>query len=358
MKTNRTVVGVDTAKRVFQLYWVDMETGEIMDLKLTREKFLEHFANRAPYLIGMEACGASQHWARQLQELGHEVRLLPAKMVRPFVGGKKMVRPFVGGNKSDAHDARAIWTAVQQPGIKTVAIKSEEQQAILALHRMRQQRVKFRTAQINGLRGLLAEYGEVMPQGRAGMRRGTAAALERVSERLLGMAVETLREQWARVARLDEQVGEIERRLKLWHRDNASSRRIAEIPGVGVLSATALVAAMGDPAAFKSGREFAAWLGLVPRHSGTGGRVRMLGISKRGDTHLRTLLIHGARAVLTNSKAPPDWALRLAERRPVNVAVVALANKMARTTRALLAHDRAYQEGVCQPARLRAAGNR
>ena len=253
MKTIRTVVGVDTAKRVFQLYWIDMETGEIMGLKLTRAKFLEHFANRAPCLIGMEACGGSQHWARRLRELGHEVRLLPAKMVRPFVGG----------NKSDAHDARAIWTAVQQPGIKTVAIKSEEQQAILALHRMRQQLVKFRTAQINGLRGLLAEYGEVMPQGRAGMRRGMAYALERVSERLPAMVVETLREQWARVARLDAEVGESERRLKLWHRDNASSRRIAEIPGVGVLSATAAVAAMGDPAAFKSGREFAAWLGLA-----------------------------------------------------------------------------------------------
>ena len=252
MKTSRTVVGVDTAKRVFQLYWVDMETGEIMGLKLTRAKFLEHFANRAPCLIGMEACGGSQHWARRLRELGHEVRLLPAKMVRPFVGG----------NKSDAHDARAIWTAVQQPGIKTVAIKSEEQQAVLALHRMRQQLVKFRTAQINGLRGLLAEYGEVMPQGRAGMRRGMACALERVSKRLPAMVVETLREQWARVARLDAEVGEIERRLKLWHRDNASNRRIAEIPGVGVLSATAAVAAMGDPAAFKSGREFAAWLGV------------------------------------------------------------------------------------------------
>ena len=153
MKTSRTVVGVDTAKRVFQLYWVDMETGEIMGLKLTRAKFLEHFANRAPCLIGMEACGGSEHWARRLRELGHEVRLLPAKVVRPFVGG----------NKSDARDARAIWAAVQQPGIKTVAIKSEEQQAVLALHRMRQQLVKFRTAQIKGLRGLLAEYGEVMP---------------------------------------------------------------------------------------------------------------------------------------------------------------------------------------------------
>ena len=341
MKTNRMIVGVDTAKRVFQLYWVDMETGEIIGLKLTRAKFLPHFANRVPCLIGMEACGGSQHWARRLRELGHEVRLLPAKMVRPFVGG----------NKSDAHDARAIWTAVQQPGVKTVAIKSEEQQAILALHRMRQQLVKFRTAQINGLRGLLAEYGEVMPQGRAGMRTGMASALERVSERLPAMVVETLREQWARVARLDAEVGEIERRLRLWHRDNAASRRIAEIPGVGLLSATAAVASMGDPAAFKSGREFAAWLGLVPRHSGTGGRVRMLGISKRGDTYLRTLLIHGARAVLTSSKAPPEWALRLAERRPANVATVALANKTARTIWALLAHDRDYQRDfISQPA--------
>ena len=341
MKTDRTVVGVDTAKRVFQLHWVDMETGEIVDLRLMRAKFLEHFANRAPCLVAMEACGGSQHWARRIRELGHEVRLLPAKMVRPFVGG----------NKNDAHDARAIWTAVQQAGVKTVAIKSEEQQAILALHRMRQQLVKFRTAQINGLRGLLTEYGEVMPKGRAGMRRDIPAALERVSERLPAMVIETLREQWARVAELDKEIGVIERRIKQWHRGNAASRQIAEIPGVGVLSATAVVAAMGDPAAFRSGREFAAWLGLVPRHSGTGGRVRMLGISKRGDRYLRTLLIHGARAVLTRSKAPPEWALRLAERRPSNVVTVAIANKTARTIWALLAHDRAYQPNfVNQPA--------
>ena len=256
---------------------------------------------------------------------------------------------LVKTNKNDAADAEAIWTAVQQPGVKTVAIKSEEQQAILALHRMRQQLVKFRTAQINGLRGLLAEYGEVMPQGWAGIVRGIAAALERVSERLPAMVVETLREQWARVIRLDEEIGEMERRLALWHKNNAASRRIAAIPGVGVLSATAAVAAMSDPGAFKSGREFAAWLGLVPRHIGTGGRVRMLGISKRGDSYLRTLLIHGARSVLTNAKAPPDWALRLAERRPANVVTVALANKMARTIWALLAHDRAYQRNFVSP---------
>ena len=340
MKTIRTVVGVDTAKRVFQLHWVDMETGEIVDVKLPRGKFLEHFAERAPCVVAMEACGGSQHWARRLRDLGHDAVLLPAKAVRPFVTG----------NKNDAHDARAIWMAVQVPGFKTVAVKSEEQQAVLALHRMRQQLVKFRTAQINGLRGLLAEYGEVMPQGRAGMRRDMAGILERVSERLPAMVIDTLREQWARVDRLDEEIGEIERRIGVWHRGNADSRRIAGIPGVGVLTATALVAAMGDPSAFRSGREFAAWLGLVPRHDGTGGRVRMLGISKRGDRYLRTLLIHGARSVLTTAKAPPAWAVRLAERRPLNVVTVALANKTARTVWALLAHDRAYQASFVSQA--------
>ena len=341
MQGSRTVVGVDIAKRVFQLHWVDVETGEITERRLTRSKFLEHFANRAPCLVGMEACGGAQHWARRLQELGHEVRLLPAKMVRPFVGG----------NKNDAHDARGIWTAVQQPGVKTVAVKSEEQQAVLALHRMRQQLVKFRTAQINGLRGLLAEYGEVMPRGRAGMKRDMAGALERVSERLPMLVVETLRDQWARVAELDTEIGTIEQRLDVWHRQNAASQRIAAIPGVGLLGATAAVATMGDPGAFRSGREFAAWLGLVPRHSGTGGRVRMLGISKRGDTYLRTLLIHGARAMLARGKAPSGWQLELAKRRPPNVVAVAMAHKTARTIWALLAHDREYEPNfVSQPA--------
>ena len=185
MKSAKTVVGVDTAKSVFQLYWVELKTGKSMALQLRRARFLEHFANRAPCLVAMEACGGSQHWARRLRELGHEAKLLPAKMVRPFVGG----------NKNDSHDARAIWTAAQQPDLKTVAIKSEEQQAVLALHRMRQQLVKFRTAQINGLRGLLAEYGEVMSRGRAGMRRDMAAALGRVSERLPTMVVDAQRER-------------------------------------------------------------------------------------------------------------------------------------------------------------------
>ena len=239
-----------------------MESGEIRSLQLRRAKFLEHFANRAACLIGMEACGGSQHWARELQKLGHEVKPLSARMVKAFVSG----------NKNDAADARAIWTAVQQPGIKAVAVKSEGQQAVLALHRMRAQLVKFRTAQVNGLRGLLAEYGEVMPQGRAGIRRDVPAALGRLAERLPAVVIDTLREQYGRVGELDEQVQQIERRLQHWHRDDQASRRLAAIPGVGLLGATAAIATIGDAKVFKSGREFAAWLGLVPRQSGTGGR--------------------------------------------------------------------------------------
>jgi transposase len=341
MNVSKSVVGVDIAKRVFQLHWIDMETGEIVSLPLKRERFLEHFANRQPCLIGMEACGGAHHWARKLTVLGHQVKLLPGKAVKPFVTG----------NKNDCHDARAIWTAVQQPHVKAVAIKTEEQQAILALHRMRSQLVKFRTAQINGLRGLLTEYGEVMPQGKAAVRKGIMEALARLSDRLPAIVIDTLREQWARIEKVDAEIATIERRIKDWLKQDAACRRIAEIPGVGPLTATAAVAIMGDAKTFKSGREFAAFAGLVPRQTGTGGRVKLLGISKRGDTYLRTLLIHGARAVLTNAKEPDPWVTELRQRRPLNVAVVALANKMARTIWALLAHERPYQRAfVSQPA--------
>ena len=341
MEISKTIVGVDTAKRVFQLYWVDTETGEEMNVRLSRKKFLKHFANHSPCLVAMEACGGTQHWARQLQALGHEVRILPAKTVHPFVRG----------NKDDAHDARAIWMAVQQPSLRMVAVKTEEQQSVLALHRMREQLVKFRTAQMNGLRGLLAEYGEVMPKGRPGLKRDPPCALERVSERLPGMVVDSLRDQWARILRMDKEIEVIERRLLLWHRTSEASRRLEEIPGVGVLTATAAVAAMGDPQAFRSGREFAAWLGLVPRHVGTGGHVRILGICKRGDRYLRTLLIHGACATITQTRTPSAWLSRLLERRPGNVACVALANKNALKMWALLAHDRRYERNYeGQPA--------
>ena len=330
-----TVVGIDISKRVFQLHWVDIETGEIVNLQLKREKFLAHFANRQPCLIGMEACGGSQHWAREFIKLGHQVKLLAGKLVKSFVMG----------NKGDAADAKAIWTAIQQPGIKPIAIKTEQQQAILALHRMRQGLVKMRTMQVNALRGLLTEYGEVMPQGKAGLRKGIATALAQVELRLPGIVIEALREQWQRVTELDMQIAGIELKLKSWLKVDKAARAIADIPGVGLLTATAAVATMGDAKAFKSGREFAAWVGLVPKQTGTGGKTRLLGISKRGDTYLRTLLIHGARSVLTHAKQPGAWVDELGKRRPSNVVVVALANKMARTIWAMLAHDRKYQGG-------------
>ncbi|WP_321938808.1 IS110 family transposase [Paraburkholderia sp. J8-2] len=329
-----TTVGVDIAKNVFQVHWVDAQTGEIVSKQIKRASFLAHFANRERCLIGMEACGGAQHWARRLIEMGHEVRLLPGKVVKAFVAG----------NKNDVADARAIWTAVQQPG-KSVAVKTEAQQAVLALHRMREQLVKFRTAQSNCLRGLLTEYGEVMNKGRAALNRAMPSVLAALSERLPAVLIETLREQWARLSTVDTQIAEIERRLQEWMRQDPSCKAILEIPGVGLLTATAAVATMGDAKSFKSGREFAAWLGLVPAQTGSGGRVRLLGISKRGDTYLRTLLIHGARVVLGHAKEPGPWVEQINKRRPPNVVTVALANKMARTIWAMLAHSRKYEKG-------------
>lgn len=330
--TTKPVVGVDTAKSVFQLYAVDMETGEVISKQLKRAQFLPWFANRAPCLVGMEACGGSQHWARKLQELGHEVKLMSGKMVKAFLSG----------NKNDAADARAIWLAVQQHGVKAVAVKTEAQQAVLAMHRVRQQLVKSRTAQRNELRGLLAEYGEVFGLGRTAFDAGMKAALARLAERLPAMLIDTWREQWDELARLDERIARIEAKLLAWLRQDRAAQAIAAIPGVGLLTATAAVATMGQAKAFRSGREFAAWIGLVPAQTGTGGRVRLLGISKRGDTYLRTLLIHGARAVLMHAKAPSQWLQEIGKRRPPNVVTVALANKMARTIWAVLAHERAY----------------
>jgi transposase len=331
-------VGVDIAKQVFQVHYVDRESGEIVNKPIKRAKFLEHFANHAPCLIGMEACGGAHHWTRQLTQMGHEVRLMPAEFVKAF-----NIR-----NKNDAADARAIWLAVQQPG-KPVAVKTKMQQAMLALHRMREQLVKFRTMQVNGLRGLLTEYGEVMSKGRAALNKEIPAALGRIAARLPAALIDTLREQWNGLARLYEQVAEIERRIREWKKEDRVAKAISEIPGVGLLTATAAVATMGDPIAFGSGREFAAWVGLVPKQSGSGGKVNLHGISKRGDTYLRTLLIHGARSVLTHAKEPRPWVEQVKKRRPTNVVIVALANKMARTIWALLAHGRSYCESYPPP---------
>jgi transposase len=216
---------------------------------------------------------------------------------------------------------------------------------MLALHRMRQQLVKYRTMQINGLRGLLTEYGEVMARGRASLDKTIPAVLARVSERLPAFLVETLREQWCGLSKLDERIDLIERRMREWVKNDLEVAAISKISGVGVLTATAAVAPMGNAKAFGSGREFAAWAGLVPRQKGTGGKVELSGISKRGDTYLRTLLIHGARSVLMRSKDSRPWVEELRLRRPLNVVIVAMANKMAHTIWAVLAHNTPYQRG-------------
>ncbi|EKF5089498.1 IS110 family transposase [Salmonella enterica] len=328
-----TPVGVDIAKHVIQVHFIDEHTGEVIDKQLRRQDFLMFFCNREPCLIGIEACGGSQHWARELTNLGHKVRLLQARFVKAFVIG----------NKNDVMDARAIWMAVQQP-CKEIAVKTEEQQSFLVLHRTRMQLVKFRTAQINSLHGMLLEFGETIHKGRAAMDREFPEALERLKERLPPYVISVLDNQFNKLNELDLQIDDIEKQLTSVARQNETCRRLLDIPGVGPLIATAAVAIMGEASAFKSGREFAAYVGLVPRQTGSGGKIRLPGISKRGDKYLRTLFIHGARAAALLTKEPGPWITELKKRRPASVAIVAMANKLARTVWAIAAHGRKYNK--------------
>jgi transposase len=331
----KQVFGLDIAKHVFQLHTVDMSTGEIANVQIKRAKVLEHFVNKPKSLIAVEACGGAHHWARELTALGHTVRLLHAKIVRPFVSG----------NKTDATDARAIWIAVQQPGVKFVGIKTAAQQATLTLHRQRELLMKMRTMQTNALRGLLYEFGATFAQGRKAMFKDVEQTLEDLSAQLPQMVRDSLREQVARIKAMSDDIRTIEKRLGLQLKADPHMQRIAQIPGVGLLTATAAIATMGEASAFKSGREFCAWLGLVPKQTGTGGKVRLGGISKRGDTYLRTLLIHGARSVLAHAKEPGPWLAQIQARRPANVVIVAQAAKMARTIWAVTAKEQSYQRG-------------
>lgn len=324
-------VGVDIAKHLIQVHFVDEHSGEVIDRQLRSKDFLMFFSNREPCLIGMEACGGSQHWARELEKQGHKVRLMQGRFVKAFVMG----------NKNDVMDARAIWMAVQQPG-KAIAVKTEEQQSVLVLHRSRRQLVKFRTAQINALHGTLLEFGETIHKGRAAMDREFPVALERMKATLPPYLISVLEDQYRRLSELDKLIDGIEKQLNSVAKQSETCRRLMDIPGVGPLIATAAVATMGEASAFKSGREFAAYIGLVPKQTGSGGKIRMLGISKRGDTYLRTLFIHGARAASLLVKEPAPWITELKKRRPTSVAVVAMANKLARTVWALAAHDRIY----------------
>ena len=329
------VVGFDIAKHVFQLYTVDMGSGEIVNKQLKRDKVLDYFVNREACLIAIEACGGAHHWGRKLSALGHSVRLVHAQQVRPFVLG----------NKNDAVDARAIWQAVQQPGMKFVGIKTEQQQATLILHRQRELMMKMRTMQTNALRGMLYEFGAIFAKGDNALLKDVEKALDALSEQLPQMVRDSLREQVARIKAMAEDIQAIDKRLALQVGQDPQMKRIFQIPGVGVLSASAAIATMGEASAFKSGREFCAWLGLVPSQRGSGGKVQLGGISKRGDTYLRTLLIHGARSVVHHTKEPGAWLEGIKNRRPASVAIVAQAAKIARTIWAVTAKAQDYQRG-------------
>jgi transposase len=325
-----TTYGLDTAKNVMQLHWVEPD-GEIQRKKLSRTKLPEFFAQRAAGRIALEACAGSHHWARTLSQLGHEVELLPAGQVRSFVRG----------NKDDAADARAICLAATHGDIRRVPIKSCEQQSLQSLHRMRTHWVSVRTASINALRGLLYEFGVVLPQGKHTGLRTLTEKLGQAQHQLPATMVMLAQHQLEAIRQLDEYVRFYETQLQVLLKATDSARCLAEVPGIGVMGATALAATLGDGKGWRNAREFACCLGLTPRHCGSGGKIRLGAISKRGDPYLRTVLTNGARALLCSPKAPP-WAQRLLLRRPFNVVTVALANKMARMAWALVAKGQRY----------------
>lgn len=331
---NATTYGVDIAKSVFQLHWVDLPDGEIHHKKLSRSKFVEFFARRAPGRIVMEACGGAHQWARVLGPLGHQVELLPPHRVRAYVSG----------NKDDASDARAIWLAAQHSDIRRVTVKTAQQQAQLAAHRVRSHWVSLRTATVNALRGHLYEFGLIAPKGRKIILRWVAEHRARIDEQLPALMVSLLEQQLQALHELDAHIQACEARIEQMQQTDETAQRLRQVPGIGLLGATALAATLGNASSWKNAREFACCLGLVPRHSGTGGKVRMGGISKRGDAYLRTLLVHGARNLVRMAE-PPAWIARMLQRRPFNVVATAVAHKLARTAWAMVAHGSGYRAG-------------
>jgi transposase len=329
-----TTIAVDIAKRILSLYWMDAATGEIGAKKMTRAKFEEFMRSRSPSRVVLEAGGSAHHWGRWLQRHGHEMRLIAAQHVRPFVRT----------NKTDAGDARAIWEAAQRPEVKWIAVKSEASQAVLGLHRVREQLRDMRRMQSNQLNALLYEFG-VVARGKI-----TLAQLQDwvASGHVPELLAPSLSEQIERIARLRSDERELVRRIERHNATDPLAMQLLAMPGIGTLGASALSAELAEGArSYASGRHYAACKGIAPRLTGTGGKVHPGAISKRGDPYVRTLLIHGARAVIAHrrrAKRLSPWLAGLLERRPMNVAIVALANKMARTAWALAAHGRTYQE--------------
>lgn len=330
-----TRIGIDVAKQVFQLHGVDAQGQTVLRRRLARPQLRPVVAQLPPCLIGMEACGSAHYWARELTLLGHDVRLMAPQFVAPY---RK-------NDKNDGNDAEAICEAVGRPHMRFVPVKTLAQQAVLTVHRARQLVVAERTALINQTRGLLAEYGLIVPVGVAALRRALPGLLETPALPVLARDVFTDLADRLRV--LDERITAYDRRVAQVAQQTESAQRLMQVPGVGPITATALVASVGDARTFKNGRQFAAWVGLVPRQHSSGGTRRLGRITKRGDVYLRTLLIHGARAVLRQLARRTDaisrWVTALKARRGFNKALVALAAKHARILWAILATGQPYQ---------------
>jgi len=336
-KKTVAVLGIDLAKSSFHLHGVNNHGNVALTKKLTRSKLYEFVAQLPVCLIGIEACGGANYWKRVFERYGHTV-----KMMSP-----QFVKPYVKSNKSDVIDAEAICEAVQRPNMRFVPSKTIAQQDIQSLHRIRSQLVARRTAQANQIRGLLMEYGIILPKGISYVRKKIPGVLENADNELTGLFRALLSDLYEEMVHLDERVEKLEDGLKTICKENSDCQRLLTIPGVGLLSATALVAAIGDIRVFKSGRELAAWLGLVPRQHSTGGKPTLLGISKRGDTYLRTLLIHGGRSIVRVAEKYQDkrsqWMGTLEQRRGSNIAAVGVANKNARIAWALLTRQSIFQ---------------
>ena len=330
-----STIGLDLAKSVFQVHGVDAHGKMVVRRQLRRAEVLSFFAKLPPCLIGMEACATAHHWGRELIKLGHRVRLMPPAYVKPYV--KR--------GKTDAADAEAIAEAVTRPTMRFVAVKTRDQQAILMLHKVRDLLVRQRTMLINALRGHLAEFGVVTARGPAGVK-AAIVELHAMQDTPPPLARAAFRQLVDRMEALGAEIRQAEREIVAWCRQDDAGRRLATIPGIGPITASAIAAAAPDPSLFRSGRQFAAWLGLTPRTHSSGGKERLCGISKQGDSYIRRLLVIGATAVIRmarQSNPGKVWAARLLERKPARLVSVALANKTARIAWAVLARKQFYR---------------